>query len=356
MSWLLAFAGFAALVILHEAGHFTAAKAVGMKVEKFYLFFPPKLVSKTRGETEYGIGLIPLGGFVKISGMNPDEELPPEDAHRGYYAQPVWKRIVVIAAGPFVNLVIAFVILYFLAFQAADPDQGVVGPIDAGTPAARVLQTGDRIVSVDGERGDVTALREQIASHTCAGEAEPGCVASEPVDITVIRDGRELTVSARPRFDEEAGRPIMGFQYDPQPLEPSLIGAAGFSLDTMVTVTVKTLGVIGRIFEAEQREQISSVVGSYEVTRQAIEFSAEQALFLLAIISLSLAIINLFPFLPLDGGHIFWSIVEKVRGRPVPFRVMERAGVFGFVLVLMLFAIGLSNDIDRLTGEGFGVR
>ena len=356
MSWFLAFAGFAALVVLHEAGHFAAAKAVGMKVEKFYLFFPPKLIAKTRGETEYGIGMIPLGGFVKISGMNPDEELPPEDAHRGYYAQPVWKRIVVIAAGPFVNLVIAFVILYFLAFQAADPEQGVVGPIDPGTPAAAVLETGDEIIAVDGMRGDVSELREQIASHTCPGEVEPGCEASEPVELTVLRDGRQLSLSASPRYDEEAARPILGFQYDPQPLDPGPIGAAGFSLDTMANVTTATLGVIVRIFEAEQREQISSVVGSYEVTRQAIEFSAEQALFLLAIISLSLAIINLFPFLPLDGGHIFWSIVEKVRGRPVPFRVMERAGVLGFVLVLMLFAIGLSNDIDRLTGEGFGLR
>ena len=357
MSWFLAFAGFAALIVLHEAGHFCAAKAVGMKVEKFYLFFPPKLVARRRGETEYGIGMIPLGGFVKISGMNPDEELPPEDAHRGYYAQPVWKRIVVIAAGPAVNLVIAFVILYFLAFQAADPDEGVVGPIEAGTPAAQVLETGDRIVAVDGERGDVTALREQIASHECAGGSEePGCVAADPVEITVVRDGRELTVSARPRFDGEAGRPIMGFQYDPQPLDPGLVGAAGWSLDQMAYVTGKTLSVIGRIFEAEQREQISSVVGSYEVTRQAIEFSATQALYLIAIISLSLALINLFPFLPLDGGHIFWSLVEKVRGRPVPFRVMERAGVLGFALVLMLFVIGLTNDIDRLTGEGFGVR
>ena len=354
MSWVLAFAGFAALIVLHEAGHFAAAKAVGMKVEKFYLFFPPKLVARTRGETEYGIGMIPAGGFVKIAGMNPDEELPPEDAHRGYYSQPVWKRIVVIAAGPIVNLLIAFVILYFLAFQAADPDQGIVGPIDPGTPAAKVLETGDRIVAVDGERGDVTALRERIASHECPGGAqEAGCVAAEPVEITVVRDGRELTVSARPRFDEEAGRPIMGFQYDPQPLDPSVVGAAGWSADQMGEVTTKTLSVIGRIFEAEQREQISSVVGSYEVTRQAIEFSTTQALYLIAIISLSLAIINLFPFLPLDGGHIFWSLVEKVRGRPVPFRVMERAGVLGFVLVLMLFFIGLSNDIDRLTGEGF---
>src|ERR1700686_5299188 len=114
MSYLLAFLGFAALVILHEAGHFAAAKAVGMRVERFSLFFGPLLVKFRRGETEYGIGPIPLGGYVKITGMNPSEEIAPEYVHRAYYNQPVWKRVVVILAGPAVNLVIAFVIVWAL--------------------------------------------------------------------------------------------------------------------------------------------------------------------------------------------------------------------------------------------------
>ena len=92
MSWFLAFVGFAALIILHEFGHFAAAKAVGMRVERFSLFFPPLLAKVRRGETEYAIGAIPLGGYVKITGMNPNEEIPPEVAHRAYYRQPVWKR------------------------------------------------------------------------------------------------------------------------------------------------------------------------------------------------------------------------------------------------------------------------
>ncbi|MFM8526829.1 MAG: site-2 protease family protein, partial [bacterium] len=100
MSWFLAFVGFAALVILHELGHFLAAKATGMRVEKFFLFFPPKILSIKRGETEYGIGAIPAGGFVKITVMNQDEVIPPDFAHRGYYHLPVWKRSVVGAAGP----------------------------------------------------------------------------------------------------------------------------------------------------------------------------------------------------------------------------------------------------------------
>src|ERR1700722_14918223 len=108
MSYLLAFLGFAVLIIMHEDGHFVAAKAVGMRVERFSLFFGPMLFRRRRGETEYGIGVIPLGGYVKITGMNPNEEIPPDVSHRAYYNQPVWKRVVTILAGPAVNIAIAF--------------------------------------------------------------------------------------------------------------------------------------------------------------------------------------------------------------------------------------------------------
>ena len=124
----------------------------------------------------------------------------------------------------------------------------------------------------------------------------------------------------------------------------------------MWDVTSATVTTIAGIFQAEKREQISGVVGSYETTRQSIEVSTTQALFLLAIISLSLGVINLFPFLPLDGGHIFWALAEKVRGKAIPFSVMERAGFVGFALVMVLFVIGFTNDIGRLMGEGFNVR
>ncbi len=121
-------------------------------------------------------------------------------------------------------------------------------------------------------------------------------------------------------------------------------------------VTSRTVSALSQIYQTERREELSGVAGSYEVTRQAIDIGTRQALTLVALISLSLGVINLFPFLPLDGGHIFWSLVEKVRGRPVPFAVMERAGLIGFALVIGLFLIGLNNDIGRLTGEGFDLR
>jgi regulator of sigma E protease len=362
VSWVLAFAGFAALIILHEFGHFLAAKRTGMRVERFFLFFPPAVAKFKRGETEYGIGAIPLGGFVKITGMNPDEELPPDVAPRAYYHQPVWKRIVVIAAGPAMNLLIAFVILFALAFGVREATSQV-SEVENGSPAEGKLRPGDEILAVDGtsltdlpveER--VVELAKQLDQHECAGDPTDGCRAATPAELVVRRDGRTLELSVRPFYDEGADRYRLGFAYGDRAVNPSAPEAARISADFMWTVTSGTVSVIARIFDPEQRDELSGVVGSYEVTRQAIEFDARRALTLIAVISLSLAVINLFPFLPLDGGHIFWSLVEKVRGRPVPFSVMERAGVIGFALVLMLFVIGLSNDIGRLTGEGFEVR
>jgi regulator of sigma E protease len=359
MSWILAFAGFALLIILHEAGHFAAAKAVGMRVERFMLFFGRPLVSFRRGETEYGIGPIPLGGYVRITGMNPREEFADDVAVRAYYRQPVWKRIVVIAAGPAVNLLIAFAILWalFLANGQATSTQ-VVSSQSLQQPASRYLQPGDRLVSVDGVRGDVTAMARQVASHRCAGAATDGCTATTVAHVVVVRDRQRLAFDIRPQYDATRGikRTRLGFTYMSGTRDLGPVAAAGASVTGMWDVTNRTLSVFSHLFQARERKQVGSFVGAYEVTRQAASFSLERALEILALISLSLAIINLFPFLPLDGGHIFWALAEKVRGRAIPFAIMERASVIGFALVIMLFAIGLSNDIGRLQNGGFHVR
>jgi regulator of sigma E protease len=356
MSFLLAFLGFAALIILHELGHFTAAKAVGMRVERFSLFFPPLLARHRRGETEYAIGALPLGGYVKITGMNPAEEIPPEIAHRAYYRQPVWKRIVVIGAGPAVNIVLAFLLLWVLVWANGinEPESRIARVTTP--PALGVLAPGDRIVSVDGVRGDFETLRRQIASHRCAGEEVAGCTAATPAVIVVALRGEERTVKLAPVYDAARDDMFIGFEVGSKPRAVGPLEAAELSVDQMWFFTTKTVETIAGIFEADKRDDISGVVGSYEVTRQTIELSTERAIYLLAIISLSLGVINLFPFLPLDGGHIFWAVAEKVRGRAIPFSVMERAGFVGFVLVIALFMIGLTNDVGRLTGEGFGIR
>jgi regulator of sigma E protease len=364
MSWLYVFLGFSALIILHEAGHFFAAKATGMRVEKFFLFFGPKLVSVKRGETEYGVAAIPAGGYVKISGMNPDDKLPAGEEHRGYYEQPVWKRIVVIGAGPAVNIALAFAILFFVFFFNGQKTTQTVGDIVPKSPAAATLREGDKIVAVDGRRYPrldteprLEKFVDQVSSHKCAGKQVDGCRASTPVELTIRRDGDLRTISVRPEYEAALGHTRIGFGYGSAAAEFGAGGAAEHALDAIWMVTSGTVTVFANILDAEHRKEVSGVVGVSDVAHQTIEeFGATEAMVLLALVSLSLGLINLFPFLPLDGGHIFWSLVEKVRGKAVPFRVMERASVVGFVLVMMLFFLGLSNDIGRLTGEGFNVR
>ncbi|HEU4657149.1 MAG TPA: M50 family metallopeptidase [Capillimicrobium sp.] len=356
MSWVLAAVGFMLLIVFHELGHFAAAKAVGMRVEKFSLFFGQMWARTTRGETTYGIGWIPLGGYVKISGMNPYEELPDEVAHRAYYKQPVWKRIVVIAAGPAVNLLIAFVLIWgLLVFQGqSDTVTRAIDEVEPGTPAAQVLQRGDRILSVDGVTS-VAKMPEQIDSHRCAGTPEPNCEATTPATIRYERDGQVHTAKITPIYDERVERNRLGFAFGFTDYEPVAPGTAVVkSLDGMWQVTRLTGETIGKLFyDSQARKDVSGVVGSYERAQQSFEMSTVKAVEIIALISLSLAVINLFPFLPLDGGHIFWALAEKVRGRPISFAVMERAGFVGFALVAILFLIGLNNDVARLTTDGF---
>ena len=224
MSWVLTLLGFMVLIVLHELGHFIAAKAVGMRVERFSLFFPPKIWGVQRGETEYMIGAIPAGGYVKITGMNPNEEIPPEVAHRAYYRQPVWKRLVVIGAGPAMNVLVAFGILwgiYALSAQQPRTDQVRIAGVQQGHPAAAALRPGDVLVAVDGRRvnlntstGNANFITE-ISAHRCPGRQVEGCAAATPVHLTVLRDGRRLSFAITPRYDVKRGRMLVGIETAP---------------------------------------------------------------------------------------------------------------------------------------------
>jgi len=286
--------------------------------------------------------------------MNPAEEIPPEHADRAYYRQPVWKRIVVIAAGPAVNIVLAFAILagVYLNQGTVEPPP-VVGTIEANTPAATTLKKGDVLLAVDGKplTGNYTQQLDQVQKAV-------GAHKGTPVRMTVKRDGTEQVVSGKTFFDKKNNRYRFGFAYDPDASARSAgpLRASSLAVEEMWTVTSSTVSHIAQIFVPEKRKELGSVVGGYEQTRQAFAISTSTALVILAFISLSLGVINLFPFLPLDGGHIFWALAEKVRGRAIPFSVMEKAGFVGFALVIALFLVGFTNDLDRLANGGFRLR
>ncbi len=369
MDWVIALVGFMLLIVLHELGHFAAAKAVGMRVERFSLFFPPTLFSVRRGETEYGIGAIPLGGYVKITGMSPEEisGLEPEVARRAYYNQAPWKRIVVILAGPGVNLLIAFGLFWaILASGSLDGDftleslnpsiqtrvsATVVGEIDKGTAAAGVLRVGDRILRVDGHRASVTSTVKAIGSHRCAGALVNGCVAATPAHLEIRRAGHDIALSIRPRYDKALGRMLIGFGFGASAKPVGVFAAAPLALREMLTTTTNMVSNIGKAFTSSKvRHQLHSFVGITEIAHESVVAGAGFALVFAGFISLILAVFNLFPFLPLDGGHILWSLAEKLRGRRISLAAMYRYSSVGIVLLAFLVINGIGNDIGRLGG------
>src|SRR3954464_12194116 len=190
------------LIVLHEAGHFAAAKIVGMRVEKFALFFGPPIWRKQVGETEYSIRTIPAGGYVKISGMNPSEDLPDEVRTRAYYSQPVWKRIVVISAGPAVNIVVGFLLLVLYTGVIGLHKGNEVGDIARGFPAQGVLHPGDVLIGVDGHGGSVEGMTKQVARHKRAVQPpRQHCKATTPARVTIERHGKRMTFLMTPIYD-----------------------------------------------------------------------------------------------------------------------------------------------------------
>jgi regulator of sigma E protease len=398
MDWILTLLGIVLLIVLHELGHFVAAKAVGMRVERFSLFFPPTLFRVRRGETEYAIGAIPFGGYVKITGMSPEElkaprqavvagampvtaalidgdeagaqetdALDPDVLRRAYYNQPPWKRIVVIFAGPAVNIAIAFLLFWGVLFTGSlngaialsnlDPsvqtlvDTTSVQEVVRGDPADGALRPGDHIVAVEGRPATVSSTVARISSHRCPGALVNGCRASTPVRLTVRRAGRELTVSLYPRYDKSVGRMLVGFDFGPKSKSFGVLSASGAALTEMWHTTTQTLtGFVHALTSSKTRKQISSIVGITQDAHEDIAAGAGFGLVFLGFLSLILAVINLFPFLPLDGGHILWSVAEKVRGRRISLAAMYRYSTVGIVLLVFLVINGVSNDISRLAG------
>jgi regulator of sigma E protease len=401
---LIAILGLAFLVLVHEAGHFYTARLVGMRPRKFYVGFPPALVKVRRSGIEYGIGAIPLGGYVKIPGMHrpapsdvdahfgraveevPQLHAPSErlkrllvegdfelaagglvaleravqeaelsDAARksvergltelsdglgldAYWRQRTWKRIFVIGAGPGTNLL--FAILAFTLLLVFGPGRGTttVAELEPDRPAQRAgLMPGDRVVAINGEPVGFVGMLEEINNSN-----------GRPIRITVLRDGRRVTLPRVRPFEDTDGRYRIGIlpEFESIPLHL----AVWESLRLTGLVTKEIGGVLARLVQGSGREEISSPIGIVRGSSSALERGFETFFWVLGLISLSLALLNLLPLLPLDGGHIAFSIVEGIRGRSVGREVYERVSVVGIALVLTLFFIGLSNDIGGRTG------
>ena len=408
MSILVAIFGLALLILIHEMGHFFTARGVGMRPRKFYIGFPPAAVKWTRNGIEYGLGVIPFGGYVKIPGMHRpapsdldvhfgpalyeeprlltdverakrlvargafDEaraavatlgqalqsaKLTPKArraADRGlselddalgpdaYWRQRTWKRLAVIAAGPGTNLLFAIVLLatvYMLGIPS-DASRRVQDVIPKSPAAAAGLHAGDRIVGVNRVPAyDFTDVRDAI--HNSKGKA---------LVISVVRHGRYVELPAvKPTKTD--GVYTLGFH--PAAVRyTSYSPPKAFALAAEDTwLVTKAMGTwLGHIANGSGRKDVSTPVGIVQQSSKAVQLGYREYLQVLAIISLSLALLNLLPLLPLDGGHMVFSIVEGIRGRAIQRSVYERVSAVGIALVLQLFFVGLSNDIGNIRG------
>jgi len=344
------------VIVIHEAAHFGVAKAFGIKVTEFFVGFGPKIWSTRRGETEVGFKWIPAGGYVKIAGMSPYEEIAPEDANRVYGAKPRWQRALVIVAGPATHFVLAFICFaLWLGFVGSIPDRSPVIASVAPTlrgvesPAAAAgLRPGDRIVEV-GPIEDPTA--EQLVNYT---RRNPDAA----IDFVIERDGETFPVTLTPVLATVAGEEVPRIGVDLSGRLPvGVVGAitgAGSEVADSVVRTVNGVGHIfgpsgiGRVYELvttdapREPEDPQSVVGVGRVAGAiASEGNFGDMLYLFAIVNVFVGFLNLLPLPPFDGGHLAVLAIEKLRGgRPVDMRkVMPISAVVAAFFILFTAAV-----------------
>src|SRR5918997_2029626 len=344
MTVLVAILGLIFLIIVHELGHMLTAKALGVRVPEFGVGFGPPLFKRKIGSTTYSFRIILLGGFAKMAGIG--------DGVRGpdtFPAEALWRRALIIFAGPFANLLAAVAILSGV-LMISGAVTGVRPGVRGGEPGSmgdRVgIQPADKLVAIDGERIKTwEGFTQEVA------ERRPG----EEISVTVKRDGTDR------RFTGELGadpaspdRALVGVRPEVVKTKYGVLESLGLAVQQVVRVT-GLLGVfVGDLITGE-RSLYNNVTGPVGIASVG-STSVEQGFFpqLLALISINLALFNLLPILPLDGGHLLFIAAEKVLGRPVSQETMGRIAAIGIALVLMLFLFATYADLSKIfTGQPF---
>ncbi len=340
------------LIIAHEAGHFSTARLFKMYVSEFVIGFPPKVFSKKKGETTYAVGIIPFGGYVKIPGENGKEVLEEESRTMGgagqaqnipeeryFYAKPAWQRILVLLAGVFMNFIIGWIILAAV-FMTGIPQQVFIGAISPDSPAMSVgLQAGDMVLGY--ESGD--AFIQDVQAHK--GTA---------FTFTIQREGVEREIIVTPRENPPQGEGPLGVSVEGAGIEKqSFISALGKGLSQAWTIFGMIFVLIARLLASVVSgenlfSQLAGPIGIFQVTAQASDLGLVYLAHLIALISLNLAALNVFPFPALDGGRILLVLIEKIKGSPVRMKTQLWLNGVGFV-ILILFLIAVSiQDITRI--------
>ncbi len=345
------------LVFVHELGHFLLAKRLGVGVITFSLGFGPKIFGRKVGETLYQIAMVPLGGFVKLMGENPEEKVAEEDLGRSFSKQPIWKRSLIIAAGPFFNFFLAVVLFSTINLFGIPYAPPKVGEVQPGLPAeATGLKKGDLILSIDGQNIKTWEDLSRIIRGSQGKE----------LHFKVKRDEEILDFQILPKpsavknlFGEEVSTFVIGITHSGEVLiekvNPLVAVGSGF-VQTYQGIKLTIVGIIKLI----QRVIPAKTIGGPILIAQMAGEQAKRGLLSLvlftAILSINLGVINLFPIPILDGGHFIFLILEAILRRPISIRKMEIAQQVGLILIILLMLFAFYNDLIRIISPegGFG--
>ena len=360
------------LIVLHELGHMIVAKWCGMRVERFSVFMGRPLWSFTRGETQYGVGWLPIGGYVKITGMTRDELVrreydpetgavisetpePPDVQARAYCNATTPRKVATILAGPAANVLvalIAFAVSFWVGLPlAGDGQTNTIGGVIKDGPAwVAGVREGDRVLSINGvsvDGDDPAPVLKQIQQNV-----------GKPIQLVYERAGKRVEVTTPNLVPDEAdpavGRLRFGFKPRVEEVQRGFGGGITSAVDFTWFVTREQVKGLGKLFvDEEVRKQVSSPVGIGATYNEFAQEGFGTIMRFVGIISLILAIMNLIPLMPLDGGHIVFALFERVRGKRLNIAIYQRASIIGIAFVAVLFVYALNNDIGRLTGEGF---
>jgi regulator of sigma E protease len=343
------------LVFVHELGHFLMAKLFGVRVDAFSLGFPPKLLHKQIGETDYRLSVVPLGGYVKLFGENPKDEVPPELEPVSFSHHPLWHRFIIVLAGPVFNLLFSALALFLVFALSGIPYLTTeIGGVKEGSPAAQAgLKTGDRILSVESQ----TVKRWDDLSAKIRQNGEL------PLTLSVRRGDRDFQITVTPQrmetsdiFGSKVTAVIIGISSGDRPAVEQVGPLQALELGVVYTgrITWLTLESLYKLVAREvPLKSLGGPILIAQVAGKQAEMGVTYLVQFMAALSVNLFLLNLLPIPILDGGHLFFFTVEAIRGKPLPLQHREMAQGLGLMLLLALMILVFYQDIVRLMHPQF---
>jgi regulator of sigma E protease len=339
------------LIFFHELGHFLVAKSFGVGIEKFSLGFGPRLFGKTIGRTDYRLSAIPLGGYVKMVGEEPDKELDPEDIPFSFTHKHVFKRLLIVAAGPFFNFFLAVLIFFsFYQIYGTAVLKPVIGEVMQESPAEKAgIKTGDEIVYINAEKVDSWEKMAVLISESKGAKLYISLLRKDRVHDFEIKP---MLKSDKNIFGEDIERYVIGITHDQasfynKRLNPIQALCQGITQTYNVT-KLTIIGIVKLIQGKVSKDTLGGPIMIAQMSGEQAKQGVSNLIIFIAFLSINLAVINFLPIPVLDGGHILFFMIELIIGRPVNTKIRQKAQQFGISILILLMIYAFYNDIVRI--------